>query len=373
MKSFLNDGDVKSTLDDMEPAQNWFLSIPEASTPWYMLCDTYQSGYVHWYDIGGQARRVACGGNHVSVDGEQEKRTRTRGGLFPNECPICAHVLALYHEAKRLRDAGSVVKADRLKNAANRLRAKYEAQFKAIRGQRVLVKDRAGKKYWTADWDTSGDDSDVQPGILSMSGPQFHGYVGLIRGETTPFIETSSDLVKRVFWSQKERRKGSKGGKYSAVVWTADEEPSEIPAVEVPDELMRINLDEAFVPDIDALEKVVAALSNMPVGEVHADEAVEMERDSESDVDDEFLDEGPSDAPVKRESRRVVESKDEDDAPAPRRSRVVDEEPAPRSKRHVVVEDDASEDDASEDFEDDIPEVIPPKSRQEKRSGKARL
>ncbi len=210
MKSLSREEDVQTTKKAMEQPPSWFIGIPDKKTPWYFINLDYADGYVHWYDIGGGARRVVCAGG---LEGK---------GFATEECPICAYVLELYQDAKRLKQEGEDAKAKQLKDRANNLRAGPEVQFKAIRGQRTLLKTRTGKK-WIADWDMEDEDTTVAVGVVSLSTSQFDGLTAMINGEKTKFIESGDDLGNRVMWTAKERRKGRTGGKYSAVVWEADE------------------------------------------------------------------------------------------------------------------------------------------------------
>lgn len=276
MKSLSRQEDVQSTKKAMEKAPSFFLNIPDAKTPWYLLSLDYADGYVHWYDIGGNGRRIVCAGG---LEGK---------GFATSECPICAYVLDLYQEAKRLEEEGDSAKAKALKDRANRLHAKPEVQFKAIRGQRTLLKTKTGKE-WVADFDMSEEDSTAGVGIISLSESQFSGLTGMINGEGTEFIKNGDDLGKRVLWTAKEKRKG-KTSSYSAVVWTADANESDMPEVEVPQELLDMDLAESFVIDTDEIEKVFSLISGQEVETPAVDDAVAMETDSKKEPDNADLD-----------------------------------------------------------------------------------
>jgi len=260
----------------MEKAPSWFLNIPDAKTPWYLLSLDYADGYVHWYDVGGNGRRIVCAGG---LEGK---------GFATNECPICAYVLDLYQEAKRLEEEGDSAKAKALKDRANRLHAKPEVQFKAIRGQRTLLKTKTGKE-WVADFDMGEEDSTAGVGIISMSESQFSGLTGMINGDGTDFIKNGDDLGKRVLWTAKEKRKG-KTSSYSAVVWSADATESDMPEVDIPKELLEMDLAESFVIETEEIEKVFSLISGQEVETPAADDAVAMETNSEKEPDDADLD-----------------------------------------------------------------------------------
>lgn len=277
MKSLGNQEDVQSTKKAMEQNPSWFLNIPDQKTPWYFISLDYADGFVHWYDVGGGARRTLCAGG---LEGR---------GFDPDNCPICAYVLEQYQEAKRLEQEGDEAKAKQVRDRANRMRGKFEIHFKVIRGQRALVKTKTGKE-WVADFDMSDSDSSAGVGIISLSQAQFDGLIGMIKGPGTEFIENGEDLGNRILWTSKESRKGKKGGKYSAVVWSADEATSEMPEVEIPEELLEKDLGEDFVLDPEELEKVYTLISGQELEEPESDEAVALETDSDDDIDDADLD-----------------------------------------------------------------------------------
>lgn len=287
MKSLRNQEDIQSTQKSVEQAPSWFLNIPDQKTPWYFISLDYADGFVHWYDAAGSSRRVVCAGG---VEGK---------GFATDTCPICAHVLELYQEAKRLLEEGDESRSKQLKDRANRMRAKQEVHFKVIRGQRTLLKTKTGKE-WVADFDVSDEDSTSGVGVISMSEAQFKGLIGLINGNGTEFIESGDDLGNRVLWTSKESRKGKTGGKYSAVVWSADEHTSEMPDVEIPQELLDMDLGSDFTIDSEEVEKVYSLVSGQAIESPEDDEDVDLDTDSEdlvedSDLDDLDDDEDPDD------------------------------------------------------------------------------
>lgn len=317
MKSLSNQQDVESTKQAMEKAPSFFLNIPDTKTPWYLVGLDYADGYVHWYETGGGRRRVVCAGG---LEGK---------GFATDTCPICAHVLELYQESKRLTEEGDASRAKALKDRANNLHAKPEVQFKAYRGQRTLLKTRTGKE-WVADFDASDTDSTAGVGIISMSESQFDGLTGLIKGESTPFIENGDDLGKRVLWTNKERRKG-KTSSYSAVVWSADAEETPAPTeLEIPKELAEMDLSENFKIDSEEIEKVYTLISGQTV-ETPADDdpvATESEGDSAEAPADAELDDLPDDADP--ETGDAEGDGFEDDIPG-------EEEPAPKATQRPAV------------------------------------
>jgi len=324
MKSLKRKEDVQSTQAAAEGGQSYFLSIPETRTPWFFMNLDYADGFVHWVDIGGQARRVVCAGG---LEGK---------GFAPDACPICSHVVGLYQEAKELREEGHTAKADKLKNKANRMRAKLEVQFKVIRGGFEIERDpKTRKKTKVVSFDTEDVDLDVAPGIIALSNSQFDGLTGLIKGEETPFIEVGDDLGTHYLVTTKERKKGRSGNKYSQVVWEAEEdEVSESPDVEIPKELAEINLEDNFQVDDEAISKVYGLLTGEESEDADDDEVVELEEDSVDEPDESYLDD------VEGDDDEVEEDDDDDDE---------DEE--------------EDEDDEVLEFEDDMPDEEPPKKK----------
>jgi len=278
MKNLGRAEDVQSTLKVMAQIETYFIKIPDSKTPWYFLNLDYANGQVHWYKSGGQARRVVCAGG---AEGR---------GFAINVCPLCAHVLELYKEAKRLVDEGDVGKAKQLKELANDLRAKPEVQFKVIRGQRTLLKTKTGKE-WIADFDMEDPESDAAVGIISLSESQFDLLQAMINGEDTPQITCGDDLGKFVLWTSKENRKNKKtGGKFTQVIWSVDKRPSDMPEVNVDQELMEMDLEDNFKIDTEEVNKVYTLISGQELEEVASDEEVELESDSSEDVADVDLD-----------------------------------------------------------------------------------
>jgi hypothetical protein len=311
----------------------------------------YADGFVHWVDIGGQVRRVVCAGG---LDGK---------GFAPDDCPICSYVVGLYQEAKELREAGHTAKADKLKNKANRMRGKLEVQFKAIRGAFEIERDRkTGKKIKVVSFDQEDEDLDVSPGIIALSSSQFDGLTGLIKGEDTPFIEVGDDLGKHYLITKKERKKGRSGGKYSQVVWDAEEEEvSEVPDVEIPKELTEINLEDNFQINDEELQKVYGLITGESSEEPDDDEDVELEEDSSEEPDEAYLDDVEDDDEESAEDEEADEEVDdevlefEDDMP--------DEEP-PKKKKAIPTKGKTAK---------PIPKRNTAKTAPKRKSGKTRL
>jgi hypothetical protein len=306
MKSLGRDDDVKSSQKAMEQDSNFFISIPDAKTPWYLHSLDYAEGFVHWYDIGSGPRRTVCGG------GIEHK------GFATDDCPICAHVLSLYQEAKELMEEGGAkneTMAKKLKDRAFRIKGKYEVQFKAIRGQRTLIKTTHGgkvEKHYEADFGIEDEDNTVAVGIISLSEPQYSALLHLIKGPDTPFIQTGTDLGKRVLWTQKVKRKG-KVSKYSVVEWTANEEEDERPEIEIPEELNELDLEKNFEIDMEELEKIANSLSGQEPDEVEEDEEVELEDDSDDEPENADLDDLPEDDDESVDDDEEYEEEDEGD------------------------------------------------------------
>jgi len=280
-KSLGKTEDIQQTSASMESGgQSLYLSIPDSKTPWYLLGLEYTSFFSHWYE-GPQGRRsVVCAGG---VEG---------GGFATDDCEICEHTLELYQEGKRLREEENEQAAgNKLKNRANDIRGKGAVVLKAIRGQYVLIKDKNGKKHQEADFelDPDNEDSNVDVGLLSLSEAQWEGLTGMINGEHTPFIKDGKQLATRVLFTKKERRKG-KTTKYTAVVWGAEKEETDMPEVEISKELDELDLDELGVIDVDEVTKVAAYLTGQDSEDVDDDEEVELEDDSEDEPDDSYLD-----------------------------------------------------------------------------------
>jgi hypothetical protein len=222
----------------------------------------------------------------------------------------------MYQEAKRLREDGELAKADKLKNKANDLRAKGRVILKAVRGQYIMVKDKSGK-HLEADFDLQADENPAEVGLLSLTTAQWEGLIGLRNGENTPFIKTGADLGKRVLWTKKERRKG-RNTKYTQVVWGAEEEESDVPDIEIPEELANLDLDTFAEIDHDEVQKVAEYLTGQTSEEPEDDEEVELEDDSQEEPDDDYLDDVEGDD-EEEESDETEEFEDdlpfEDDIP----------------------------------------------------------
>jgi hypothetical protein len=319
MKSLSREEDVQSTVKAMEQAPSYFISIPDKKTPWYFINLDFADGFVHWYKAGGQPRRVVCSGG---LEGK---------GFATSTCPLCIYVLELYQEAKRLDEEGEKAKAKQVRTRANDLHAKGEVQLKAIRGQRTLLKTKTGKE-WIADWDVEDEDSTVDVGIVSLSEAQFLGLKGMVKGDNTPFILVGDDLNKRVLWTSKEHRKGRSGGKYSQVVWDADKEESDMPEMEVDQELLDIDLRDNFVIDEEEVEKVFALVSGQEIEEVAEDEQVALEGDSEEVPENAELDDLPDDGDPDENAK---EEEFKDDLPYPVPEEAPEPEPKPSVERKV--------------------------------------
>lgn len=302
-KSLANTDDRQQTSASMESGgQSLFLSIPDTITPWYLLGLEYTSFFTHWYDGPQGKRTVVCAGGPEG------------GGFATDECAICNHVLELYQEGKRLREDGDDATGNKLKSKANDLRGKPQVILKAIRGQQVLIKGKDGIKRREPDFDMEDEDSNADIGLLCLSQAQWDGLIGLINGEHTPFIKSGEDLGNRVLYTKKEKRKG-KSTKYTAVVWSADAEESELPEVELPPELAELDLDELGKIDEEEVEKVAAFLTGESEEDPDDDEEVALEDDSEEEPDNDYLDDIENDEDGYAEEGDDDSSSFEDDLP----------------------------------------------------------
>lgn len=286
------ESDIQATTAAMESrtGDSLFLSIPDVKTPWYLISLEYTQYFQHWYEtVQGGRRNVVCAGG---VEGH---------GMATDDCPLCEYVMELFVEGKRLRASGETDRGNRMKERANSLRAKSTVLLKAIRGTYVFERDpRTKQKRQVAvfDIDANDPDSSAEAGILSLSQAQWDGLIGLRNGEHTPFIESGADLANRVLWTRKVKRKGSTS-KYTAVEWGAEEQESDMPDVEMPEELLELDTDTFAEVDHDELAKVAAYLRGESSEVVAEDEDVALEEDSRDDVSDDYLDD--------------VEDDDEDD------------------------------------------------------------
>jgi hypothetical protein len=319
MKTLGREEDIEESRKAAEDAPSFFVKIPDVKTPWILLDLAYSDSFVHWVDIGGRSQRVVCGGG---VDGK---------GFDTDNCPLCALTLEMYQEAKELREGGEEAKADRIKNSANRLHGKFEAQFLAVRGQRIVVKTTKGKRY-EADFDLDSEDEDstVEVGVLSLTENMYKGLTGLIKGEGTEFVKSGTDLGNRILWTVKEHKR--KQRKFKEVSWNADRKECEIPDVEIPEE---IDIETAFDIDMDEIDRVYSLLTGEASEEVGEDEEVDMEEDSEEEPDDSDLDEDEEDEEDEEilddvEEDEEVEDDFEDDLPYEEEE---EEEPEPKKTR----------------------------------------
>lgn len=298
MKSLKRKEDVKASKEAAESESGrHFLKIPGNKTPWRLLSLDYEDGYTHWVPVQGRKINVACVGG---VEGK---------GFDPDNCPICKHTLELYDEAKALKAEGRTKEAKIATEDANDMRAKYQALFIAVKGQKVLIKERTkdGKirKAWAADFDTESEDSEVEVGVLGLTKSQFSNLIGLIGSEETPFVKTGSDLGNRVLWSTKKSQKGRKGNSdYTEVLWSADAKPSSLPEIEIPD---NVSVEGYFDVDEKTLSKVTEYLTGEATEDIPIDDAVEAEEEdaveetevvedaenSEDETEDDFDDDIP--------------------------------------------------------------------------------
>ena len=275
-KSLGSEEDVASSQEAAQGQERRpFLKIPSKKTPWYLLSLHFSDGFRHWVDLptGGRTS-ITCLG-----DSQQDK------GWAPEACALCAYTAALYQKAKALGDErGAPFKKD-----AGNIRAKYEAHFQAIRGERIVKEDRNGKRVYVPDFNMDDDESEVEVGILSLSHSQFLQLVGMKDDDEMPHVKNGKDLVNRVLWSEKKKRKGrSGGGDYTEVKWTAAKKQTQCPEVEVSKEM---DITEDFEVDEELVNKVYALLTGEESELVSEGEEVELEEDSpESEYDDDLDD-----------------------------------------------------------------------------------
>ena len=313
-KSLRRDEDRQKSKAALEGGQSKnFLKIPEKKTPWYFLSLDYQDGHIHWADTGNGTTVVACAGDLED------------NGFAPEKCPLCKLALEYYNEGKRLRKKGKIKEADELKNMGNQVRAKYQANFVAIRGERIPQKTRDGKKKYVADFDLNSKDeeSSVAVGIMSLSGAQFNKLDALTDDDGVPQVKSGDDLGNRVIWTRKE--KGS--GRYKEVYISADEHESDPPDVEWSWEDYDITSD--FEVDEDKLHKAYEFMSGQAIEDEEGDEVEEEEDDEveEEDVDDDFLDDVEEEEEEEGDDDDVTPENFEDDDPY--------DEPEPPKKKPV--------------------------------------
>lgn len=335
VRSLDNEEDVRSSQGMGESAGSNRLKIPERKTPWYLLSGDYVDGFAHYVETDeGGFMRVAC---HGGAEG---------GGFAPQDCPLCKQVMGMYRKAKALRNLGKEKAADKLKNAANQMKAKYEAKFVAVRGSMVVERNSDGKKVWVPEFDFNPQEADdtAVVGILSLTHAQFKNLTGLKDDESVPHVKSGHDLLNRVIYSEKKSTTGRGKQQFKEVHWSAatrKSDPPEIPDFDITADEYRI--DDQFVISDDDMKKVMTAIA----GEVIDDP--DDDRESDDDTNEAFLKEDAA------EEEEVVEDDEEE---------VVEKKP-----RKVKKE-------ADEDFLDDIPydeeeeEEEKPKRR---KSGKARL
>lgn len=311
MKSLKRKEDVKASKDAAESESGrHFLKIPANKTPWRLLSLDYEDGYTHWVPVQGRKINVACAGG---IEGK---------GFDPDTCPICKHTLELYDEAKALKAEGKLKESKIATADANDMRAKYQALFIAVKGQKILVKERTkdGKirKVWAADFDTASEDSEVEVGVLALTKSQFSNLIGLIGSEETPFVKTGSDLGNRVLWSTKNSRKGRKGNSdYTEVVWSADAKPSPVPEIEIPD---NVSIEGYFDVDEKTLAKVTEYLTGEVAEDIPVDDAVEAEEDDTVEEETEVIDESEDEPEDDFDDDIPWEEPDEEEEVKPKRT-----------------------------------------------------
>jgi len=329
-KKLTNEQDVQSTRKSFE-ANSKILKFDEnTKTPIYILDDSYEEGFVHWVQLpGGRSTRVICGGG---MDGK---------GFDPTNCKICNHLVEGYREARSL-EADDAKAAKSMREDLNRSRANYSAEFLAVKGELLTIKDaKTKKKSLSADFD------EYEVGVLALTEAQFNCLIGLINNESYPFMKSNADLLNRVIIVDKRKRaKNGKEARFASIEFKPLKNKSDQPKVEFDKEEFDTKKD--FEIDEEKIEKAFAFLNGGDeYEEEEVDEEIEYE-DEDGEIEEEEVDEEIEDD----EDDEIEDDEIEDDE-------IEDEE------------NDLSdiEEELDDDFEDDIPwqddeeEKTPPKSK----------
>jgi len=345
-KKLTNEQDVQSTRKSFE-ANSKILKFDEnTKTPVYILDDSYEEGFVHWVNLpGGKSVRVVCGGG---MDGK---------GFDPTNCKICNHMVEGYREARNL-EAEDAKAADAMRKELNKCRANYSAEFLAVKGELLTVKDPVTKKKTL-----SADFDEYEVGILALTEAQFNGFVGLINNENYPFMKSNADLLNRVIILDKRKRaKNGKEAKYASVEFVPLKNKFDSPEIEFDKEEFDTKKD--FEIDEEKIEKAFAYLNGGDEYEEaeEADDEIEYE-DEDGEIEDGEIEDGEiEDGEI--EDDEEIEDDDDEEIEVEDDDEIEDEE----------IEDEENdlsdiEEELDDDFEDDIPwqdgeeEKTPPKSK----------
>lgn len=247
MKSLSNDADVQQSQEMIEGGNfdSQILKIKEdVPTAIYLLNKgAYVDGYVHWATVDGNRARIPCMG------GDEGK------GFAPRDCDLCQLALDYYQEAKNTNDPKE---ADRLKQLGNDIRAKYEAQFLAVKGEMAI--DVANQKRVPFYGGNLGE-----VGILSLTKAQFEALMGCLDQQKYPFMKSKKDLVNRTLIFEKTKVDNNR---YATTFIKPYETAHDVPQVEYNPE--DFDFESAFKVDAKLTEQTIRALngeqSDAPAG-----------------------------------------------------------------------------------------------------------
>jgi hypothetical protein len=257
-KDLTNEEDVQQSLADSEGSRgSSILKIPEGRTPVYILKSDYSDGYAHWVQLPEGPSRVVC-----SADEDHK-------GWDPQNCPLCKATAKLYGLAKQAenKEGKDDPQAKRLRQTANRMRAKYEAHFLAAQGELVKEKVAPGKYVYAPDF------SEAKVGVLSMTRQQYNDFTAVRSSpDKFPFMKGPEDLVNRAIVLSKAKRQGSD---FATIEFIPAKRPMDPPEVEYEED--DFDLDADFEADPER----VAKMAEMLEGVENSDDAgVEFEDDA---------------------------------------------------------------------------------------------
>jgi hypothetical protein len=245
-KNLLSEEDVQSTIDSMGGSTSKVFKFDENKhTPVFLMCSRYQSGHVHYVELpGGGCQRIVCASEKFD----------------PTSCKLDGICLENYREAKRLESDGDPVAGKRLRDATNKMRRVFAAEFIAVKGEMITTKDsKTGKKTEVADFE------DGEVGILSLSEAQFQDFTGLVNSAEYPYMKSFADLFNRaIIVDKRKREKAGKKALYPTTKFIPSANTSPKPKIEYNED--EFNLDSDFEVDLEKIESVMTLLQDTVLG-----------------------------------------------------------------------------------------------------------
>jgi hypothetical protein len=332
-KKLTNDKDVQSTQKSFDTNSKILKFDENTKSPIYILDDGYEEGFVHWVALpDGRRARIVCGGG---MEGK---------GFDPTNCKICNYLVEGYREARAL-EAEDPKEADKMRKTLNQMRANYSAEFRAVKGELLKIKDpKTGAKTLSPDFD------EYVVGILALTEPQFNSLIALVGSDNYPWMKTNADLLNRVLILDKRKRnKQGKDAKFPSVEFQPLKNQSDLPKIEYDKDELDTTKD--FEIDEEKIEKAFNLLNgggeyedeeaDEEIGYENEDGDIEEEEVIEEDeiVEEEVIEDDDSGNDLSDIEEEVIEDDDfEDDKPweeEPKKSAPVNKKNPSTSKTPV--------------------------------------